>query len=177
MSETIVSTKDQVGTYDAIETLKPGEPVFPLQGGDPLGPICVMFWAWKARKLARTLDPDKDAKEIDRLLRKASAAEDVAWAMKDYQSGEGGGQIADVPEPTAGYTGNLPPAKAAWLPGIVAGVRHLQEASAAFAEAAEHLPADQGAALLGVVEAIKATSAKYQPRRASYPTEPEFPTA
>lgn len=173
MSETIVSTKEQVGTYDAIETAKPGEPLFPLQGGDPLGPVCVMFWAWKARKLARTLDPDADAKEIARLLRKASAAEEVAWAMKDYQ--QGGAPVAAIPDPET-YSGVVAPASGAWLPGIVAGVRHLQEAAAAFDEAAGHLPADQGAALLGVVEAIKATSAKYQPKRASYPSTPEFPT-
>lgn len=176
MSETIVSTKEQVGTYDAIETLKPGEPVFPLQGGDPLGPICVMFWAWKARKLARTLDPDKDGKEIDRLLRKASAAEEVAWAMRDYQKG---GPDPDAIEaaPVQAYSGIVPTAKGAWLPGIVAGVRHLSEAAAAFADAAEHLPADQSAALAGVVDAIKATAGRYQPKRASYPNEPEFPTA
>jgi hypothetical protein len=176
MSETIVSTKEQVGTYDAIETLKPGEPVFPLQGGDPLAPFCVIIWAWKARKLARTLDPDKDAKEIERLLRKASAAEEVAWAMRDYQRG---GDLPPAIEeaPVQSYGGIVPAAKGAWLPGIVAGVRHLNEAVAAFSDAAEHLPPDQGRALLGIVEAVKAASAKYQPRRASYPNEPEFPTA
>lgn len=176
MTETIVSTKEQVGTYDAIETLKPGEPVFPLQGGDPLGPVSVMFWAWKARKLARTLDPDKDAKEIARLLRKASAAEEVAWAMRDYQKG-GPNPDAIEEAPVQSYSGITPTAKGAWLPGIVAGVRHLNEAAAAFTDAAEHLPGDQAAALLAVVEAVKAASIKYQPRRASYPNEPEFPTA
>lgn len=45
MSEQIIATKDQIGSYDAIESLKPGEPVFPLQGGDPLAPLCTMVWA------------------------------------------------------------------------------------------------------------------------------------
>lgn len=176
MTDMIISTKEQVGTYDAIETLKPGEPVFPLQGGDPLAPLCVMIWAWKARKLARTLDRDIDAKEIDRLLRKATSAEEVAWAMRDYQRGRD--ESAPEPEPATqiGYSGLAMPTSAGWLPGIVAGVRHLSEAAAAFAEAAEHLPADQAGALLSVVDAIKATSARYQPRRASYPSEPDFPT-
>lgn len=85
MTETHISTKDKPGDYDAIETLKPGEPVFPVQGGDPLGPATVQFWADEARKLARTTE---DEKQRDNLLRKASMAEEVAWAMKDYQSGQ-----------------------------------------------------------------------------------------
>lgn len=176
MSEQIISTKDQVGTYDAIETAKPGEPLFPLQGGDPLAPFCVMVWAWKARKLARTLP--EDDKRRDKLLRKASAAEEVAWAMKDYQAGEGGVTAADAADqPVQTYTGATPQAESAWRPGIVAGVRHLAEAASAFTEAAEHLPDDQARALLAGVEAVKALSAKYQPKRASYPSRPEFPTA
>lgn len=94
MTETHISTKDKPGDYDAIETLKPGEPVFPVQGGDPLGPATVQFWADGARKMARETE---DEKKRETLLRKASMAEEVAWAMKDYQSGQ---------EPVAGVRSN-----------------------------------------------------------------------
>lgn len=174
MTENIISTKEQVGTYDAIETLKPGEPVFPLQGGDPLAPLCVMVWVWKARKMARTLDPDDDKKEIKRLLKKASAAEEVAWAMRDYQKG-GADDEEFNPDVIESYGGAAPEKHGDWLPGIVAGVRHLQEASAAFHDATQHLPDDQARALLGAVETIKEISSLYQPKRASYPVTPDFP--
>lgn len=177
MTDQIISTKDQIGSYDAIETLKPGEPVFPLQGGDPLAPLCVMIWAWKARRLARTMDEAEQAKDIARLLRKASAAEEVAWAMRDYQKGTPDSAPLAVPEIKVGYGGATMAATGAWLPGIVAGVRHLSEAAAAFAEAAAHLPQDQASAMLAAIEDIKAIGARYQPRRASYTSEPEFPTA
>lgn len=85
MTETHISTKDRPGDYDGMETAKTGEPVFTLQGGDPLGALTVIFWAWKARQLARTLD---DGKDRERLQRRASAAEEVAWAMRAYRNGE-----------------------------------------------------------------------------------------
>lgn len=175
MSEQIIATKDQIGSYDAIESLKPGEPVFPLQGGDPLAPFCTMVWAWKARKLARSLP--EDDKRREKLLRKASMAEEVAWAMKDYQNGEGGASVADAVDPPKTYSGIVAEKTGDWLPGIVAGVRHMAEAAASFSDAADHLPDDQANALRGVVAAINATAAKYQPKRASYPSTPDFPTA
>jgi hypothetical protein len=78
------ATKDRLGDYDAIETAKPGEPLFPIQGGDPHGPPTVLFWAKLCREagLAET-----KPEEAVRLLRKASQAEAVAWAMQAYQRG------------------------------------------------------------------------------------------
>ena len=101
MTETHISTKERPGDYDGMETAKPGEPVFTVQGGDPLGPLTVMFWAWKARQLARTLDDDKAR---DRLQRKATAAEEVAWAMRAYQRGE-----AEKPGERASYNDQAAP--------------------------------------------------------------------
>lgn len=99
-----VSTRDTPGDYDAIETAKPGEPLFGIQGGDPLGPPTVQFWADEARKLARKImsggddfvptrkmpnyNPTAaDQERAEKLLRKATAAEMVSWAMRDYQRG------------------------------------------------------------------------------------------
>ena len=178
MTDQIISTKEEVGTYDAIETAKPGEPLFALQGGDPLAPLCVMIWAWKARKLARAMDEDDKARAA--LLRKASAAEEVAWAMRDYQKGgesnAAGATPPPPPSPPATYSGLVAEKHGDWLAGVVAGVRHLAEAAASFAEAADHLPPDQAASLLGAVEQIKAIGALYRPKRASYPMTPDFPT-
>lgn len=174
MTDQIIATKDQVGTYDAIETAKPGEPLFPLQGGDPVAPDTVLFWAEQTRAFALTLS--EDDKRRAKLLRKATDAEAVAWAMRDYQAGEAQDPAEAMASVVDSYTGAVAPAEGAWRPGIVAGVRFLAEAAAAFSDAAEHLPGDQAAALRVAVEKIKATADRYRPKRASYSANPEFPT-
>lgn len=111
MTDAVFSTKDQPGDYDAIETAKPDEPLFPIQGGDPRGPGTVQFWADYARACARAclqgakvrvLDhrfelyggPDgyepteADQLAAEKLLKKATNAEQVGWAMQAYQRGE-----------------------------------------------------------------------------------------
>lgn len=84
MTEVIASTKDRPGSYDAIETAKPGEPLFPIQGGDPFGPPTVLHWASLARKAGIACEDEKEAKH---LLQKATDAETIAWQMQDYQRG------------------------------------------------------------------------------------------
>jgi hypothetical protein len=83
--EVVVSTKDRPGTFDALETAKPGEPIFTLQGGDPFTPPTILYWC----ELARA-DALKIRKKADReaRLRKISVAEQIAWAMQEYQRGE-----------------------------------------------------------------------------------------
>lgn len=83
--EPLLSTKDRPGAYDAIETAKPDEPLFALQGGDPFAPASIHKWVEQARAAA-TLEPDNEKREA--LLRKATNAEAVAWAMVEYQRGE-----------------------------------------------------------------------------------------
>lgn len=103
---TEVSTKEHAGEFDALETAKPDEPIFVVQGGDPLGPPTVQFWADRARDCARDIMDGKqagfepsdklpeyeatehDRREAERLLRKATNAEEVSWAMKAYQRRE-----------------------------------------------------------------------------------------
>lgn len=118
MSDEIhIATKDKVGDYDAIETAKPGEPLFPIQGGDPLGPPTVLHWVELARGRARAIlngelvdfKPTKktpeylptaaDIERAEKLLTKATAAEMVAWAMKDYQRGG----VEELPGERASY--------------------------------------------------------------------------
>lgn len=125
MTESTVSTKDHPGEYDALETAKPDEPIFVVQGGDPRGPRTVQFWADYARACARAClqgakvrvgdtpftlhdgpenyEPSQaDEREAEKLLKKATNAEQVGWAMQAYQRGEGEEQAA-----TAGYDDSL----------------------------------------------------------------------
>lgn len=81
----IVATKDRPGSYDAIESAKPGEPLFPIQGGDLFGPPTVLHWAKLCREAGLASEKPKEA---ERLLRKAMDAEQVAWAMLAYQRGQ-----------------------------------------------------------------------------------------
>lgn len=85
IDEPVIATKETLGSYDAIETAKPGEPLFPIQGGDPFGPPTVLFWADLARTAARA---EVDPKKAKYMLRKASDAEQIAWEMQAYQRGE-----------------------------------------------------------------------------------------
>lgn len=82
---TEISTRERAGEYDAIATAKPGEPLFPLQGGDRFAPKCIYLWAEQARTYAlKELPAGEDR---DNLLSKATAAEGVAEAMQDYRLG------------------------------------------------------------------------------------------
>lgn len=81
----IPTTRDRSGTYDAIATAKPGEPLFPIQGGDPHGPATVEFWADLERSAARK---EANAERAALRFRKAGDAEAIAWAMRAYQKGE-----------------------------------------------------------------------------------------
>nr|WP_047169709.1 NaeI family type II restriction endonuclease [Sphingomonas sp. Y57] len=83
--EPLVSTKDRPGEYDAFETAKPGEPIFTLQGGDPLAPPTILHWADLARGVARQ---ETKQERADALFKKAANAELVAWAMAEYQRGD-----------------------------------------------------------------------------------------
>lgn len=104
--EIIVSTKARAGPFDALVTAKPGEPIFVVQGGDPFGPPTVLHWARLAREagLAET-----NRKRAKRLLRKATNAEEVAWAMQAYQRGE---TVAPAEEAPTYYSGNTATADA-----------------------------------------------------------------
>ncbi len=102
--------------YDAHETLKPKEPPFTVQGGDPIGPWTVQFWADAARATARSIldgtkllrpviefpeterDPEFEPSEAARV---ATSAEQVSWSMLDYQRGDQAAVAAPVAETEA----------------------------------------------------------------------------
>lgn len=96
-----ISTRERAGPYDGLETLKPGEPMFVLQGGDPLAPATIEIWADSARKFARGIE---NREEAERLLGKATAAEVAAWDFREYQRRGG-----DAEAPASASYNDIPP--------------------------------------------------------------------
>jgi hypothetical protein len=100
-----MTTEEVVAPLDAYATAKPDEPTFTLQGGDPLAAPLVRLWTFFARRRAMTLRieektfgelieaaigheiSDDDDRERDNLLVRATAAEQVSWAMDAYVKG------------------------------------------------------------------------------------------
>lgn len=83
--EPLISTRDRPGLYDGLISAKPGEPIFVLQGGDPFAPPSIASWVTLMREAGLA---EADKKKAAAMLRKATAAEQVIWAMKAYQRGE-----------------------------------------------------------------------------------------
>jgi hypothetical protein len=168
MTDTNVSTKDKPGDYDAIETLKPGEPVFPIQGGDPLGPKTVQFWADSARELARTLDNDK---QRESLMRKATMAEHVGWAMTEYQAGHqpvAGGRASYNEHVEA--SGPDLAERIAIRRALIDGARAIHNAVGIVKEVEETLARigvhpDEQAKILDLIAGLQAVAAVVEPRR------------
>jgi hypothetical protein len=119
MTDIPIATKEHPAPLDAFETAKPDEPLFTLQGGDPLAAPLVQLWAMAARCRAGLIPADKfltkdtlngltnaairhsvagDERERDNLKVRATAAEEVSWAMDDYRNGHVG---TDVPTEAA----------------------------------------------------------------------------
>lgn len=87
MTEPTVNTIEQPGEFDVLLKLKPGQPYFTLVGGDPIAEAMTLVWAIRNRSLALH-DDTLSEKDRERELRKSSQAEDIAWAMKDYRTGQ-----------------------------------------------------------------------------------------
>lgn len=117
------NTKQTPGPFDGFESAKPNEPIFTLQGGDPLGAPLVQLWADLARvragssalsgdaimaRLQRAVavalgDKVLDPKKADALLLRASEAEKVVWSMDDYRTGR-----EELPDERASYNDAAP---------------------------------------------------------------------
>ena len=68
--------------YDAHQTLKPGEPHFTLQGGDPLAPKAISYYADLIRKDALKRDTKR---EVSAGLHRAASCDEIAWSFDDYR--------------------------------------------------------------------------------------------
>lgn len=109
----IPATKEHPAPLDAFETAKPDEPIWTVQGGDPLGPPLLRLWSTAARIRAGAITPAcldeaalkglvnaatshllTDERESQNLLVRATATEEISWSMDAYAKGQ---LRADVP--------------------------------------------------------------------------------
>lgn len=81
-----MSTKETPGPFDGLERAKPDEPVFTLQGGDPLGARLVRIWVWASRKTVLRNKALTDEERAGKLI-KIREAEVIAEDMEEYRSG------------------------------------------------------------------------------------------
>lgn len=98
------ATKANPAPLDAYETAKAEEPIFVLQGGDPIAAPLVRLWAYLARvrtglrgdvawietpiQAAKYSSIEHDPDACKNLLARATAAEQVSWHMDGYRRGE-----------------------------------------------------------------------------------------
>jgi hypothetical protein len=85
----LINTLESPGEFDALTSLRPGEPYFLLVGRDRLAPRLVQQWADDNR--ARTFKDHDDGRIDDETrdheLRKSTQAEAIGWSMKAYKAG------------------------------------------------------------------------------------------
>lgn len=176
---TVASTIDRAGDYDALATAKSGEPLFPLQGGDPFAWPSVMHWVGLARAEAQRLmdqaaaerskrKRDKLIAEAKRLRQKANNAEEVAWEMQEYLRGE----TADEPETVkASYSGNDADPERKKLAALVGAADRIYNSIAELTDAADMVATNspehesQADALRLFVDSLKDVVAGIEPRR------------
>jgi hypothetical protein len=99
------ATKSDPAPLDAFETAKPDEPIYTLQGGDPLSSPLLRIWAHFARiqagiipprgiegifeeilRAANNNEPESEAGKDDLLVR-ATQTEQISWLMDNYRKG------------------------------------------------------------------------------------------
>jgi hypothetical protein len=105
MTDALTPTREEPGPFDGMENAKPGEPVFTLQGGDPLAAALVQLWADAARVRAGIITADSLAigfaklagvaarepvgqHKRDEMKIRATEAEAIGWEMSAYRKGE-----------------------------------------------------------------------------------------
>lgn len=86
------ATKTRPGALDGFERAKPDEPIFTLQGGDPLGVECTKLYIQMRRERAMKLE---EGRERDAELLRCTEAEHQLWVMQDYLAGR---TFEDQPE-------------------------------------------------------------------------------
>lgn len=106
----LINTLETPGEFDAMTSLREGEPYFLLIGRDEFAPQLVQQWAELNRKRAlgkRSIKKDK----LNAELRKSTEAEQIGWAMTAYRRGYK--ELAPTDTPRATYTDFKLPADAA----------------------------------------------------------------
>lgn len=75
------ATKEQPSALDGYERAKPGEPIFTLQGGDPLAVEMTKEYIHRRRKAALGIE-DEQKQQAE--LARCTEAERTLWAMQEY---------------------------------------------------------------------------------------------
>lgn len=190
MTDDFVPTKEEPGPFDGMENAKPGEPVFTLQGGDPLSAPLVQLWADAARvragsgtldassfaKLAQVATTDQAGKhKREELLLRATEAEGIGWAMDAYRKAE---QV--VERVTESYSGHVQSeeskAEAKRQQGLHDLAQRLEEAKYHANETADALDAMEGfhdlaEMLRATVGQLDAVAVAIRPKRAAMPVD------
>lgn len=104
------ATKSNPAPLDAFESAKPDEPIWTVQGGDPLGGPLLRIWAIFARIQAGPTIPNvvnfvfeeilkaanknipREDKEKEELLIRATETEQISWTMDEYRQGISSGE-------------------------------------------------------------------------------------
>lgn len=100
-----MSTKTEPSPLDAFDTAKPNEPIWTVQGGDPLGGPLLRVWAIFARIQAKAIPKQgleyvfeqllsaanksapRNKKDRKALLVRATETELISWSMDEYLKG------------------------------------------------------------------------------------------
>jgi len=104
MTNEPIGSKLVPSPLDAYASAEPDEPIFTLQGGDPLAAPLVILWARLARaRCGLGFEPEATMTWLDRifrdtqvyksnerddLLRRATESEAISWAMVNYRQGQ-----------------------------------------------------------------------------------------
>jgi hypothetical protein len=171
----MTSTKAEPGPFDGLERAEPDEPVFPLRAHDALAAGLVHLWVRQRRESIEKAAAAGEITEEKRLLEleQAREAEEIAWAMEDWRSGQTPAPVAtakatysgrpDTAEEIAARNRHVALREAARR--IDNGVADAVEASEAIApygfdDVRMHIAAD--------VASLKDLAELIRPKRASY---------
>lgn len=91
----LAATKEQPSALDGYERAKPGEPIFTLQGGDPLAVEMTKEYISRRRRAALEIE---DSQKQEAELMRCMEAERTLWAMQEYLRS---GKAAQVDERAA----------------------------------------------------------------------------
>lgn len=89
MPADLINTLETPGEFDALLSLRKGEPYFLLVGRDRFAPPLILRWAsYNRRRALKEHDAGLiDTEERERELRKSTQAEEIAWSMREFKLG------------------------------------------------------------------------------------------
>lgn len=88
-ADLLINTLESPSEFDALLSLRTGEPYFLLVGRDRFAPGLILRWAsYNRRRALKEFDAGLiDVEERERELRKSTQAEEIAWSMREFKLG------------------------------------------------------------------------------------------